>query len=110
MKLNHLVVIASLFFTHLAANDVMTNGDCSATDSSCPDVDCCGTAVPTAGSIKKICFTKSATQWTDEYNNNKVYSFTCPAETVGTGETDGASTLMSGSSAVLLSSALYLLS
>ena len=61
--------------------------------------------MPTAGSVKKICFTKSATQWTDENDNNKVYSFTCPADSVGTNGAMSSVAAM-GASAALAS--LYL--
>ena len=110
MKCYAFTILALLAVTmnSVQAGPKLTNEDCSEQGSTCPNVDCCGVAVPTAGSFKKVCFSKSATQWTDENNNNKVYSFSCPANSVGTEDT-GASTLLMGTSAFVMTTAMYML-
>ena len=74
------LIVASLVALAQGA-EVATNGDCSASGSTCASSNCCGTATPTAGSVKKICYTSTATSWTDTNDNNKVYQFACPAAT-----------------------------
>ena len=73
---------------------VARDGDCTATGTTCPTTDCCGTATPVSGSTtKKICNQANLTTWIDTAAANAPYYFACDAS-------DGAVYLTAGAAVV----------
>ena len=82
--MKYTISLFAILFAGVNTLAVARDSECADEGTTCPTIDCCGTATPVSGaSTKQICNDKDATVWYDVDTGNAAYKFACNEVSLG---------------------------